>query len=104
MGGERAKELGLIDEVGGLSRAVALARERGKLSKNAAIVRWPEAETPLSALGGLFGAHAANTRMLSELSVDPLAAQPVIHSALLRALTHPAPYAIASLPFLLRIE
>jgi protease IV len=104
MGGLRAKELGLIDEVGGLARAVTLARERGKLSKNAPIVRWPEAETPLSALGEMFGAHATHTHTLSELARDPLAAQPVIQSALLGALTHPAPYAMASLPFLLRID
>jgi protease-4 len=104
MGGARAKELGLIDEIGGVARAVSLARECGKLSKNAPIVRWPEAETPLSALSGLFGAHAASSHTLSELATDPLAAQPVIQSALLRALTHPAPYAIASLPFVLRID
>jgi protease-4 len=104
MGGVRAKELGLIDEIGGLARAVTLARERGKLSKSAPIVRWPEAETPFAAIEGLFGAHAANTRVMNELAADPFAAQPVIQSALLRALTHPAPYAIASLPFLLRID
>jgi protease IV len=104
MGGARAKELGLIDEIGGLARAVSLARERGKLSKNAPIVRWPEAETPLAALSGLLGAHAASTRWLAHVSNEGLDTQTVVRSALLGALTHSTPHAIASLPFDLHIE
>lgn len=104
MGGVRAKELGLIDELGGLARAVSLARERGKLTKNAPIVRWPEAETPFAALEQLFGAHASKVESLNTMWTDPRAAESVINSALLGALTHPAPYAMATLPFVLRID
>ncbi len=104
MGGLRAKELGLIDEIGGVARAVALARERGKLTKNAPIVRWPEAETPFSAFEELFGANASNAERAREVLSNPLAAEAVIQSALLGALAHPAPHTLATLPFVLRIN
>jgi protease-4 len=104
MGGLRAKELGLIDEIGGVGRAVTLARERGKLTKNAPIVRWPEAETPFSAFEDLFGANASKAQRAREVLTNPLVAEAVIQSALLGALAHPAPYVMATLPFVLRID
>jgi protease-4 len=58
MGGARAKELGLVDEVGGLARAFTLAVERGKLPVNTPVETWPDQEDPLAALTSLMETHA----------------------------------------------
>src|SRR5688572_10741190 len=55
MGGERAKAMGLVDEVGGLGRAFELALKEGKLPKDAPITVWPAEDNPLRALGQLAG-------------------------------------------------
>ncbi|WP_410962349.1 S49 family peptidase, partial [Salmonella sp. SAL4355] len=57
MGGERAKTLGLVDEIGGLTRAMQLARERGKLTPRAPIEVWPDDQDPLRALSSLISAQ-----------------------------------------------
>jgi protease-4 len=53
MGGERAKTMGLVDEVGGLGRAFELALKQGKLPKDAPVTVWPSEDNPLRALGQL---------------------------------------------------
>ncbi len=71
MGGARAKRLGLVDEIGGISRAMQLARERGNLARDAPIETWPNAVDPLSALTGALGgaqAHTPDARLLGDLS------------------------------------
>lgn len=104
MGGERAKALGLVDELGGLGRAVQLARERGKLSKSSDLVVWPEAGDPLQALGSLVGARqlsrAAQVQAL--LEADPAeVAGDIVQGALVHALSHGSPQVATTLPFTL---
>jgi len=101
MGGERAKALGLIDELGGLGRAVQLARERGKLSKESDLVVWPDAGDPLQALGSLLGVSRGK-QLAAVLSGDPAEiANGVVQSALVRALSHGSPQVATALPFTL---
>jgi protease IV len=66
MGGARAKEMGLVDEVGGLARAFTLAVERGKLPVNAPVETWPENDDPLAALSSLMETHAPQGVLDSE--------------------------------------
>ncbi len=71
MGGARAKRLGLVDEIGGIARAMQLARERGNVGRDAPVETWPDVADPLAAISGaLTGAqaHTPETRLLSELS------------------------------------
>ena len=108
MGGERAKALGLIDELGGLGRALQLARERGKLAKDAKLVSWPDASEPLAALGSLFGVRqlASDTAQLRDaLATDAAGvAGGVVQRALVQALSHGSPQVATTLPFTLIVR
>lgn len=76
MGGIRAKRLGLVDELGGVSRALAVARERAKVGRDAPIETWPSTDDPLSALSSALMQSQADTpemrslRQLSTLSEE----------------------------------
>lgn len=70
MGGARAVAHGLADEVGGLAQAIALAKEAGKLPRDARIEAWPEADDPFSALSGVLGGVAAPDHALAELAEE----------------------------------
>ncbi|HEX6241564.1 MAG TPA: signal peptide peptidase SppA, partial [Polyangiales bacterium] len=104
MGGERAKQLGLVDEVGGLSRAIAIARERGKLGDDAPIVRWPEDQDPFSRLTQLFGARSTAGVLEQELATLAPELRAVMNSTLLRALAHNPSRPITALPFELTLR
>jgi protease-4 len=104
MGGERAKELGLIDEIGGLARAIDLARERGKLTKGAPLMRWPEDGDALEALRTVLGAHAPGLRFGAELEALDHSTRAVASSAPLRALAHARSPLLTSLPFALMVR
>ena len=75
-----------VDEVGGLSRAIALARERGKLSKDAAIVQWPDDQNPFGRLSQLLGVRSSVEVLEQELAAHSPELQAVFKSTLLRAL------------------
>jgi len=71
MGGARAKKLGLVDEVGGLGRALQLARERGNVARDAPIEAWPSTSDPVAALTSALAGAKLNTpewRLLEEMS------------------------------------
>lgn len=104
MGGARAKQLGLIDELGGLARAIAIARERGKLSKDAPIVQWPDAQDPFARLTQLFGVRAAPSLVERELATLGPELQAVVRSTLLRTLAHNPSRALTTLPFELTLR
>jgi protease-4 len=104
MGGERAKQLGLVDEVGGLSRAIALARERGKLSKDAAIVQWPDDQNPFGRLSQWLGVRSSVDMLEQELGARSPELQAVFRSTLLRALAHNPARAMTTLPFELTLR
>jgi protease-4 len=104
MGGERAKQLGLIDEIGGLGRAIALARERGKLPKDAPLARWPEQGDALGALRSLLGASAPGARLAADLERLDHSTRAVASSAPLRALAHARSPLLTALPFALIVR
>jgi protease-4 len=68
MGGARAVALGLVDQVGGLAQAISLAKEAGKLPRDARIEAWPDADDPFRAISSMLGGAAAPDHALSELA------------------------------------
>jgi protease-4 len=70
--GKQAKELGLVDELGGLDRALAIAKERAKIDAGSEVelVVYPPKrsllETVAEPLGRTQGSAAALTQMLGE--------------------------------------
>ncbi len=59
--GRKARELGLVDELGGLERAIALAREKGGIPADAAfhILESPQRAGPFEMLDQLFSSQAS---------------------------------------------
>jgi protease IV len=102
MGGDRALELGLVDEVGGLSRAIELALERGRLPEGAPIETWPDTADPLATLSSMFGAHAQVSAMQAVREILP----PELASAgsLFEGLVHTPKHPLAVLPFALYVH
>jgi protease-4 len=103
MGGARAKDLGLVDEVGGLARAFTLALERGKLPVNTPIESWPEQDDPLQALTSLMETHAPQ----GVLAGDWLAALPeelTEAGSIWRSLSRSNEHPLAMLPFSLYVH
>lgn len=68
--GAQAMERGLVDGLGGLSAAVAKARELAKLEADAAIElrRFPAEKSPFEQLEDLFGVSAEGARALAAVS------------------------------------
>lgn len=108
MGGARARELGLVDEVGGLARAVALARERGKLPESAPIETWPDANDPLAALSSLMQARSAGADAPASTAAgwaDALLPEELASAgSLLRTLAGTRSEALTALPFALYVR
>jgi protease IV len=114
MGGERARQLGLVDEVGGLARAVTLALERGKLAENTPVETWPEATDTLQALSSLMDAKSAQGVLSEGLQRgtesalrDTLGSLPSELSSagsLLRELAHAGKRPLAVLPYALYVH
>jgi protease IV len=104
MGGERAKQLGLVDEIGGLGRAIDLALQRGKLPKDAPIARWPEQGDALDALRTALGASAPGARLAAELERLDHSTRAVASGAPLRALAHARSPLLTTLPFALTVR
>jgi protease IV len=104
MGGARAKQLGLVDELGGLSRAIAIARQRGKLDKTAPIVQWPEDQDPFARLTQWFGVRSAPSLLEQELALLTPELQAVVKSTLLRALAHNPSRPLTAMPFELSVR
>ncbi len=60
--GRKAKELGLIDELGGLERAIAIAREKAGLPADAPVIESPNRGGPFEALQEMFEVRLGLTR------------------------------------------
>ncbi|MDB4974317.1 MAG: Protease [Myxococcaceae bacterium] len=103
MGGEHAKKLGLVDEVGGFERAVSIALERGKLPSNALIETWPEADDPFEALSSLVSTKAPQALLGSELQ-ETLPIELLTAGSLLRELAAARQRPLAVLPFALHVR
>jgi protease-4 len=70
MGGARAVAHGLADQVGGLAQAIAMAKEAGRLPRDARIQAWPDADDPFQALSGMLGGANAPATSLTELAQE----------------------------------
>ncbi len=104
MGGARALELGLIDGIGGLSQAIEIARERGKLTPRSPIEVWPDSQDTLRALSSMFSAqqpHLASHATLSQLLE---AAKPLVSSPLLSVLGDSREPVVLTMPFDIQIH
>jgi protease-4 len=69
--GAQARQLGLVDEVGGLRTAIAKARTLAKIDPKEKIQlrHFPGEQTPFEAISSLFGASAQAARAAAGLSV-----------------------------------
>jgi protease IV len=75
--GRQAKEIGLVDELGGLDRAVALAKQRAKIAPDAEVevVAYPPRRTLYDWVTSQMGASEQAARLLSLVGfADPRAA------------------------------
>ncbi len=103
MGGARAKELGLVDEVGGLARAFTLALERGKLPVNTPIETWPDQDDPLAALSSLMETHAPQGVLVGDW-LRALPSELTEAGGLWRELARAGERPLAVLPFALNVH
>jgi protease-4 len=74
--GAQAKDLGLVDYLGGFSEAVIRAKALANISGDARIKPFSSTPNPFAALAKLFGANADSTQLMaaaSELTQDPQA-------------------------------
>lgn len=68
--GSQAKELGLVDELGGLYEAVARAKALAGIDadKDVRLKRFPEAKSPFEAFASAFGASADGVKALAAMA------------------------------------
>jgi protease-4 len=104
MGGERARSLGLVDEVGSLGRAMALARADGKLPKDAPISVWPAEDNPLRALSQLASGAQSHSALDALTHGRPEASHWLSQGALLSVLLRQREPVAVALPFALDIR
>ena len=93
--GQQAKQIGLVDELGGLQRALALAKQRAKIDPNAEVelVLYPPKKSFYEALADPFGSLERSTGLASLLGLrDPRALQTI--TAPLRLFRRGEPLAI----------
>lgn len=104
MGGARAVELGLVDELGGLSRAIDIARERGKLTPRSPVDVWPDSQDTLRALSSMFGVQQPHMASHATLSQLMRAAKPLVSSPLLTILGEAREPVVLAMPFDLEVH
>ncbi|QQR91235.1 MAG: signal peptide peptidase SppA [Myxococcales bacterium] len=69
MVGTRARSAGLVDEIGGLEEALALAKSKGGLNPAAPVQAWPPPKTLLAVISETLGVHSSiSTKQLMALS------------------------------------
>jgi protease-4 len=104
MGGERAKQLGLVDEIGGLARAIQLARERGKLTPRSPIEVWPSERDVLQALSSLISTQSPQPALHATVSQLLRAARPLVPSPIVTVLGEMREPVVLSPPFALQVR
>jgi protease-4 len=67
MSGKRAREGGLVDEQGGLTEALAMARSMGKVGSDAPLEVWPPQRNLLDQIAQLAGGPGASSRARAAL-------------------------------------
>jgi protease-4 len=103
MGGARAKELGLVDEVGTLGDALALARKKANLPKDAPVEVWPENDDPFRALSQVLGVRAG---LVLPEPLEPVGRLPhsLTQGALVSVLAELREPVAVTLPFALEVR
>jgi len=104
MGGQRAQQLGLVDEVGGLGRAIQLARERGKLTPRSPVETWPNDRDALQALSSLVSTQSPQPALSATVAQVVRAARPLVSSPLLTVLGEMREPVVLALPVDLRVQ
>jgi ClpP class serine protease len=104
MGGERAKQLGLVDEIGGLGRAIQLARERGKLTPRSPVESWPNDQDALRAISNLISAQHPQPALHATVAQVLRAARPLVSSPLLTVLGEMQEPVVLALPVDLQVR
>lgn len=102
--GRRAKELGLIDDFGGLSEAVARARELGGVSRWAPIERWPRDKTLLESMAQAFGGGGASAGAIDLVRQIAAELGPIGEAALAAPLLLGRERVAVAMPFVLHVE
>jgi protease IV len=99
--GSKAREMGLVDDHGGLADALARARALGELPADAPVERWPRPRGMLDTLARAMG--GGGEASIGQLLGDTDLAQPLRELAALPALLRHERAAVA-LPFVVRIR
>lgn len=100
MSGRQGIERGLIDQAGGLGAALAEARVRAEDEEGTLPIEvWPEAPSPIAALGEALGARANEAQVPALGPLQPLAEEWMWFPSLLEQES-----VLAALPFALRIQ
>jgi protease-4 len=102
--GRRAKELGLVDDFGGLSDALDRAREQGGVSEWAPVERWPRRKTILEAIAEGLGGGRPDERVTGILSELAAAAGPIAEAAVAAPLLLGRERVAVALPFVLHTQ
>ena len=103
MGGARAKQLGLVDEVGTLGDALALARKKANLPKDAPVQVWPDNNDPFRAISQVLGVRAG---LVLPEALEPVSRLPhsLTQGALVSVLAELREPVAVTLPFALDIR
>jgi protease-4 len=104
MGGERARELGLVDEVGGLGRAIVLARERGKLTPRSPVETWPNDQDTMRVISSLISTQHPQPALHATVAQVLRATRPLVSSPLLTVLGEMQEPVVLALPVDLQVR
>jgi protease-4 len=85
--GAQARELGLVDELGGLHEAIARARALAEIEESASVrlIRYPAEKSPFEALSAAFGVSAEGARAMA--TVGTIMSDPEAQALITRART-----------------
>lgn len=104
MGGERAMQLGLVDEVGGLGRSIQLARERGKLTPRSPIETWPNDKDALRAISSLISSQHTQPALHATVAQVLRSVRPLVSSPLLTVLGEMREPVVLAPPVVLQVQ
>lgn len=104
LSGRAARELGLIDEHGGLWEALARARERGGLPEWAPVERWPPRKTILETLAESLGGARPDERARLLLRELASLGGPVAEAAVAAPLLNGRERVAVALPYVLEVR
>jgi protease-4 len=104
MTGKRALDAGLVDRVGGLSDALAHAREQAGLPEDAPVERWPRRKTFLDAIAEGMGGAEPGDRARALMEDAMAAAGPMGEATRILPLFAGRERVAVTMPFVLHVE